>query len=184
MGERTWKPPWSPGASVQQGQGAADKEEWDPGGTTVDQLTALYQAAFPAIGLILLPPWRREKQGGCKDRRILAGNPSDRPADGSDGWHLCEDPPGVPALHPTPPGRGSSPYKQPVAAEKGTLLPTTEPTRGTRRRTKTRARKESQMLTSRPGAEASGQVNILGKSVALLAVPEIMCVPHYLCTRS
>ena len=96
MGEMTWKPPWSPGASVQQGQGAADKEEWDPGGTTVDQLTALYQAAFPAIGLILLPPWRREKQGGCKDRRILAGNPSDRPADGSDGWHLCEDPPGVP----------------------------------------------------------------------------------------
>ena len=76
MGEMTWKPPWSPGASVQQGQGAADKEEWDPGGTTVDQLTALYQAAFPAIGLILLPPWRREKQGGCKDRSFF-GHPDD-----------------------------------------------------------------------------------------------------------
>ena len=82
MGEMTWKPPWSPSASVQQGQGAADKEEWDPGGTTVDQLTALYQAAFPATWLILLSPWRREKQRGCKDGGKLvvnlAGNPERR----------------------------------------------------------------------------------------------------------
>ena len=35
-----------------------------------------------------------------------------------------------------------------------------------------------QMLTSLPGTAASGQVNLFGQPV-----PEIMHVPHYLCTR-
>ena len=80
----------------------------------------------------------------CKDRRILAGNPSDRPADGSDGWHLCEDPPGVPALHPTPPGRGSSPYKQPELRRRALYY------RPLSRREPGESPRE-QMLTSLPG---------------------------------
>ena len=85
MGEMTWKPPWSPSVSVPQGQEAADKEMWDPGGTTVDQLTAFYQAAFPAIGFTRPPPWRREKQGGCNIGKNVAASPHDHP-DGRPDW--------------------------------------------------------------------------------------------------
>ena len=156
----------------------------------MDQLTALYQAAFPATGLILLPPWRREKQGGCKDIRMLAGNPSDHPDDVSDCMTLPveRDPRAREEMgraDPRPPphqgwtsARATGPlYKQLRAARKTLYygpLSQREPGESPR----------EQMLTSLPGAEASGQVNLLGKSAALLAVPEIMHLPHYLCACS
>ena len=65
LGEMTWKPPWSHGASVQQDPGAANKEEGDPGGGPGHQLTASMKAAFPAGRLTLSSPSQQEKQGGC-----------------------------------------------------------------------------------------------------------------------
>jgi len=109
MGEMTWKPPWSPNVSVQQGQDAADKEMWDPGGTTVDQLTAFYQAAFPAIGLTRPPPWRREKQGGYNVRKIAV---TDRPPDHPDGRPDCIQKRGM-NLSPSPPRMNDGPRHGP-----------------------------------------------------------------------
>ena len=109
MGEMTWKPPWSPSVSVPQGQEAADKEMWDPGRTTVDQLTAFYQAAFPAIGLTRPPPWRREKQGGYNVRKIAV---TDRPPDHPDGRPDCIQKRGM-NLSPSPPRMDDGPRHRP-----------------------------------------------------------------------
>ena len=65
LGEMTWKPPGSHGASVQQDPGVTNKEEGDPGGSPGHQLTASMKAAFPAGRLTLSSPSQQEKQGGC-----------------------------------------------------------------------------------------------------------------------
>ena len=40
------------------------EEEWDPGGDTFNHPTAISEAAFPASGVTLPLPLKREKQGG------------------------------------------------------------------------------------------------------------------------
>ena len=50
------------------------EEEWDPGGDTFNHPTAISEAAFPASGVTLPLPLKREKQGGggCCVRSRLA----------------------------------------------------------------------------------------------------------------
>ena len=121
MGEMAWKPPWSPAASVQQGQEAADKEEWDPGGGPGNQLTASTKAAFPAGRLTLPSQSRQEKQGGCHVGRLSSGH-LDQPSPLAiylwreiymRGTNLSPSNPRPPLQHERAPGRATKPlYNQ------------------------------------------------------------------------
>ena len=116
LGEMTWKPPWSHGASVQQDPGVADKEEGDPGGGPGHQRAANTKAAFPAGRLTLPSPSQQRKQGGCNDVRLLWGLEGEfctwikmRPTDTRlSDHHVCEELRQAPTLPPHPLGGGSA----------------------------------------------------------------------------
>ena len=120
LGEMTWKPPWSHGASVQQDPGVADKEEGDPGGGPGHQRAANTKAAFPAGRLTLPSPSQQRKQGGCNDLRLLWGLEGEfctwikmRATDTRlSDHHVCEELRQAPTLPPPPPWRGVRLYNQ------------------------------------------------------------------------